>query len=130
MDVSPAAESRIRLEAARLERYCDRITGCRVVVEAPHRHPERGNGFHVSIDLRVPGSEIVVAHGPSLHSALSRGGAAETKKQLEPHPDHNDIYVSIRDAFAAARRRLEDYVRLLRGDVKHHSATEEVSDAG
>jgi hypothetical protein len=31
-----------------------------------------------------------------------------------------DVYVALRNAFDAAKRQLEDYVRLLRGDVKTH----------
>jgi hypothetical protein len=31
------------------------------------------------------------------------------------------VYVAIRDAFNAAARQLEDYVRMQRGEVKTHS---------
>ncbi len=41
-------------------------------------------------------------------------------------PDHNDIHVCIRDAFQAARRRLEDYARLMRGDTKHRAREEAI----
>jgi ribosome-associated translation inhibitor RaiA len=121
MEVSPAVEARILDEIAALERYFERITSCRVVVEAPHKHHQHGRGFHITIDLHVPGKEIVVNHEPSLHSALAEGEATEVEKHLETHPDHKDIFVSIRDAFAAARRQLEDYARILRGDTKHHA---------
>ena len=33
---------------------------------------------------------------------------------------HEDFYVTMRDAFNAARRQLEDYVRRRRGKVKRH----------
>ena len=127
MEVSPAVEARVSDEVAALERYYERITSCRVVIEAPHKHHQRGRGFHISIDLRVPGREIVVNHEPSLHSTLARGEAAELEKHLETQPDHKDIFVSIRDAFAAARRQLEDYARVLRGDTKHHDGEAEAS---
>jgi ribosome-associated translation inhibitor RaiA len=120
MDASPAVEDRIREEVAKLEHLYNRITSCHVVVEAPHRHHQRGNGYLIRIDLHVPRSEIVVNHEPSLHS-LAEANAGEWEKHLEVHPGHRDIYVSIRDAFAAARRQLEDYVRRLRGDTKHHA---------
>ena len=125
MEVSPAVEARISDEVAALERYFERITSCRVVVEAPHQHHQRGRGFHVSINLHVPGREIVVNHEPSLHSTLARAEAAELEKHDETHPDHKDIFVAIRDAFAAARRQLEDYARVLRGDTKHHAGEAE-----
>ena len=126
MEVSPAVEARILDEIAALERYFERITSCRVVVEAPHKHHQRGRGFHININLHVPGREIVVNHEPSLHGTLAKGEEAEVEKHLETQPDHKDIFVSIRDAFAAARRQLEDYARLLRGDTKHHAEEAEV----
>jgi ribosome-associated translation inhibitor RaiA len=125
MDVSPAVEARILEEVAALERYFPRITGCRVVVEAPSRHHQHSQGFHVGIVLHVPGTEIVVNHEPSPRRTLSGMEAPERVKHLEPHPDHKDAYVSIRDAFAAARRRLEDYARVLRGDTKHRAEASE-----
>lgn len=102
MDVSPAVESRIREEVAALEHFFNRINSCRVVVEAPHRHHQRGKGFHINIDLRVPGRELVVNHQPSLHSTLAGTEQIGLEKHLETQPDHKDVYVSIRDAFAAA----------------------------
>ena len=60
-------------------------------------------------------------HEPSLHRALTHGGANEWSKHLEAHPEHKDVYLAIRDAFKEARRQLQDYARKLRGDVKMHS---------
>lgn len=125
MEVSSAVEARIHEEVAALEHFFKRINSCRVVVEAPHRHHQRGREFNISIDLRVPGKEIVVNHEPSLHSTLAQSETGEWEKHLETHPDHKDIFVSIRDAFAAARRQLEDYARVLRGDTKHHAGEAE-----
>lgn len=125
MAVSHAVEARIHEEVAALEHCFNRITRCRVVVEAPHQHHRRGRGFHISIDLHVPGSEIVVNHEPSLHGTVANSETGEWDKHLETQPDHKDVYVSIRDAFAAARRRLEDYARVLRGDTKHHTEAAE-----
>lgn len=99
---SEAIEANIRSHAERLDRYSDRITGCQVVVEADHRHHRKGRLYHVRIDMTVPGEEIVVAREP-----------------LE-HQSHQDVFVAIRDAFDAARRQLEDYVRRVRADVKRH----------
>lgn len=121
MDVSPAAEARILDEVRALEHCYDRITSCHVVVEAPHQHHQRGQSFQVSIDLHVPGSQIVVNHTPSPRAALAGDEVQEPEKSHEPQPEHKDLYVSIRDAFAAARRQLQDYARVLRGDVKRHA---------
>jgi len=97
---SAALENSIREKAEKLERFCDHITACRVVLEVSSRHRQQGNPFTVRIDLRVPGSEIAITH---------------------QHDE--DVWVALRDAFDAARRKLEDYVRGRRGDVKRHSAT-------
>jgi len=105
MDPSPAVEAAIREHAERLNRFSDRIMGCRVVVEAPHQHQRKGKLYSIRIDLTVPGEEIPVTHtGPENHA-------------------HEDIYVAIRDAFNTAGRLLEDHVRKFRGDVKAHEAS-------
>lgn len=93
MDPSPALEERIRGRAEELDQFCERITSCRVVVECRHRHQQQGKLFSVSIDLTVPGREIVVGREAGANHA------------------HEDAHVAVRDAFDALRRRLEDHVR-------------------
>jgi cold shock CspA family protein/ribosome-associated translation inhibitor RaiA len=88
---------------AELERYSDRITGCHVVVAQPHRHHRGGNLYSVRVDLVVPGAEIVVNRDHDLNHA------------------HEDVFVALRDSFVAARRRLEDHTRRLRGVTKVHA---------
>ena len=102
LDASDAVETKIRAKAAELEHFSDRIIGCRVAVEAVNRRNHKGKLYKVRVDLTVPGAEIVVNHAPS-----------------EDH-SHEDIYVAVRDAFDATRRRLEDYVRRRRGETKTH----------
>jgi ribosome-associated translation inhibitor RaiA/cold shock CspA family protein len=103
MDSSEALAARIRERAEDLERFFDRITACRVVVECRHPRRQRGNLFRVRVDLTVPGREIVVGRDPAAHHA------------------HEDAHVAVRDAFDAARRLLEDYTREERGEVKLHA---------
>ncbi len=102
MPQSEAMEARIRELAARLDRFYDHIMSCRVVVEPAGRHHHKGKLYHVRIDVTVPGKELVVNHLP------------------EDHHEYEDAYVSIRDAFDAMRRQLEDYARIRRREVKHH----------
>ncbi len=102
VDQSDAIEAAIREHAGKLNQFCDHIMSCRVMVEAPHGHKHKGKLYHITIDITVPGKEIVVTRDPAKHAA------------------HEDIYISIRDAFDAARRQLQDYVRKQRGDVKTH----------
>ena len=120
---SPAVEARVRKEVEKLERYYDRITRCRVMIEAPHRHQKWGMPFRLRIDLGVPHGEIVVKHEPSLRTELAHSESGRRFKHFEADGAHRDLYVTIRDAFDVARRQLEDHVRRLRGDVKLHART-------
>ena len=104
VDHSEAVEARVRHLAAKLERYCDRITSCRVVVEQLHRHHQHGNHYHVRIDLTVPDQELVVAREPAAHHS------------------HVDVFVALRDAFDAMRRQLQAYQARQQGVVKMHVA--------
>lgn len=97
MPPSEAVEARIREKAQKLESFYDRITSCRVVVDLTQRHQHQGKLHSVRIDLSVPGAELVVNR-----------------------VEHEDVYVAIRDAFNAIGRKLEDFSRRQRGDVKTH----------
>jgi cold shock CspA family protein len=95
---------------------------CRVAIEVPHRHHRKGSPYHIRIDLTVPGEEIVVKREPSLRHRARQLGETEIKKQLEMKTPHKNLRVAINDAFRAAGRRLQDYARRQRGDVKSHPA--------
>jgi len=104
-DIEPSefVDARIRKEAGKFERFSDRITSCRVVVSAQHRSQRKGMLYAARIHLVLPGGgDIVVDRDPQ-----------------DKH-SHEDVYVAIRDAFKAATRQLEDFVRERRGDVKTH----------
>lgn len=104
MNASPALETRIREKAAKLEHFADKITSCHVVIEAPHQHHHQGKLYSVKIDITLPNKEILVS------------------KHSDKHHAHEDVYVALRDAFDAARRQLEDYVRARRGETKVHQS--------
>lgn len=93
MEPSPFVRGRIRERADKLERFHERIIGCRVVVEAPHRHHHKGKLYAVSVEVKVPGSTITSHRNP--------GG----------HHSHEDVYVAVRDAFDAVERQIQDYLR-------------------
>ena len=94
---SNALYQAIREKAEKLERYYDHIMSCRVVLEVAGRHQHKGKQYAARIDVMVPGGELAV-----------------TREHDE------DLQVALRDAFDAARRQLEDYARVQRGDVKQH----------
>jgi ribosomal subunit interface protein len=95
---SDALHDAIQEKVGKLDHYYNHIMSCRVVLELAGRHKRHGRQFTARIDLKVPGGEIAV-----------------TKEHDE------DVQIALRDAFDAARRRLEDFARKQRGDVKRHA---------
>ena len=88
---SDAVEDRIRDEARKLEQFKHDITAMRVVVSRPEHRHQKGDAYHVRIHITVPrATDIAISREPGEHGA------------------HDDVYVSIRDAFKAARRQLQD----------------------
>ena len=115
---SDALETDIRRRIAKLPRYYPRIMGCRVLVEFAQRHHERGNRFHVRIDLTVPTGELVITHDGSLHATAKDIQAEQPRQRIEPGPERKHAAVAVREAFDLARRRLQDFGRRQRGTVK------------
>lgn len=113
-------EAAIRRRLLQLGRYYPRITRAHVLVEPAGRLHRDGNRYHIRIELTVPGGQIAIAHEPSTRPEARAMGVARTRKQEETAPAHKLVNVAIRDAFSAARRRLQDYARLQRGAVKQH----------
>ncbi len=98
---SPAIEDKAKRHAEKLGKYFSHIMNCNVIIESSHHH-YRGNIYQVSINIKVPNAELVVNRNPS-----------------ENH-EHEDVYVAIRDAFSAMKRKLQTYARKMQGHVKHH----------
>lgn len=92
----PNVRADIASLAAGLDRFCGSIMRCRVTATGPGRHAH--GGWALRITMTVPGRDLVVTH----QSGDSLGEAS-------------------REAFTAASRRLEDYVRRRRGFVKTSS---------
>ncbi len=99
---SEALEAEIRAKAEKLDAFYEKVMSCFVTVERSGARHHKGNLFRIRIDIRVPDKEIVVTRDPSENHA------------------HEDVYVTVRDAFDAARRQLQDYARIRRGQVKQH----------
>ena len=118
IDSSAALEADIRKRLQKLETFCRTIVGCRVLVEFAERHHEAGNRFHVRIDLKVPGEDIVVTHEASLHATARVASAEKKTKGDEPNPERKHVYVAVREAFDIAGRQLHDYNRRQRHTVK------------
>jgi ribosomal subunit interface protein len=99
LDLAEVFKEDIREKAEKLDKFYDQIMRCKVVVEVPHRHSHEGILYKVHIHMTVPGVELVI------------------ERELA-----EDLEVAIRDAFDAARRKLEDFARRQRGEVKQHEA--------
>ena len=103
MDARPNVRTAITEHVAELERRCGRVTACRVVLKAPGGHHRTGGLYEINIRLALPdGREVNV----------DRTAQADER--------HSDLDFAINDAFKRARRQLQDQVRELQGQVKHH----------
>jgi cold shock CspA family protein len=105
MPSSAKLETEMRNRAEKLVALYDRITACRVSVEALHNQHKTGNLYEVHVVMTVPGRELAVSHEP------------RRAKQKYAHPNVRTV---MRDAFKAAERQLKEYKAQLRGDVKTH----------
>jgi ribosome-associated translation inhibitor RaiA len=103
MPTSPALTAAVDEWVAKLERVHDRIERCDVVVDVPHQHQQRGRQFRVRLRVAIPGNDVVISHE----------GAAG---------DHDDPYVAVRDAFAAALRKLDADAARHAHTGRHHPA--------
>jgi cold shock CspA family protein/ribosome-associated translation inhibitor RaiA len=88
-DLSPAHRAMIRRESAKLSGFYGRILEIRVVVTVPNRRLHREvMAYEVRVHLAVPRGEIVVRRC-----------------------QHTNLLTAVQNAFAAARRRLQDFTR-------------------
>jgi cold shock CspA family protein len=106
MDARPDIQTAIAKHVADLEQRSGRVTACRVVLKAPGGHHCTGGLYEVNIRLALPdGREVNV----------DRTAPADER--------HSDLDFAINDAFKRARRQLQDQVRELQGQVKHHEGS-------
>ena len=97
---SEQLDTRIRQRVDKFHRYFKHINSVHVTVDVPHRSQHHAKAFHIRIETRVPGQELVVSHDPG------------------DQGQHFDPYIAVRDAFDAMDRQLEQFSQKIRGDVK------------
>lgn len=119
MEPDPNLEPAVLKEIAALERFFNRITSCRVMIEQTGSRAF-GGLYHVRIDLGVPNDELVVERLPTLHKRLQETEAQKETKQSELKRTRREVQRAIHDAFREMRRRLQDYARRLKGQTKRH----------
>lgn len=105
LEPSDALRARVEREADKLERVSGDIISCRVAVIGRGRHHRQGGLYAVRLQVTTPREQdIVIDRNPPADHA------------------HEDAFVTVRDAFAAARRRLQDRRRIQTGQIKVHEA--------
>ena len=91
IEKSEAVEERVREKVSKLEKHFSRMTRCRVVLEAPHRSPQKPKVYQIKIEISLPRRlPIVVCH------------------EREGSHANEELPLAIRDAFAAALRKVDD----------------------
>jgi cold shock CspA family protein len=104
MDADPSVRDTIAKHVDELEQRFGRITAARVVLKAPGGHHRIGN-YEINIRLALPdGREVLAGRTPDADERQS------------------DLAFAVNDAFKHARRQLQDHVRRMQGQVKHHEA--------
>jgi ribosome-associated translation inhibitor RaiA len=99
MKPSAELEADVRARAARLDLLSKQIIGCRVTVELENHTHKTGYIPKVHIEVEVPGNSITVNH---------------------KHEHGGDALTSIRGAFDAAAKQLQEYTARKTLHLKHH----------
>ncbi len=99
IDQSEALADNVKKRIEKLQRFSNDIIGGRVVLDSPHNNHHKGKVFSVTLEIHTANKEIIVKQGQ------------------HDKPEHEDIYVAVRDAFNAAERQLKAT------DKKHRKAT-------
>lgn len=103
MDANPKVRGAIGKHVAQLEERFGRVTAGRVVLKGPGGHHRTGGLYEINIRLALPeGREVNIDHTPQNDERYA------------------DLDFALNDAFKRARRQLQDQVRKLQGQVKHH----------
>lgn len=97
---SPAISEIVREHVDRLEKLNDKVISCHVIISKPHRKHHQGNTYQVKLRIHLAGTNIIIDKDPGKNHA------------------HEDIRVTIRDAFLAAKRKVEDFSKIRSGLVK------------
>ncbi len=95
---SEAVEAKVRQKVAKLAQYYDRLEFCKVVIDLSQKRHHQGKLFTTHIEVGVPGKRLVTTH---------------------KHDE--DLYVVIRDAFAAMNKQVKRYADRIHGDIKMHT---------
>ena len=105
MEATPHIHAALAKHVADLEQRFGRVTACRVVLKAPGGHHRTGGLYEVNVRLALP-----------------NGREVNVDRTAQADERHSDLTFAIDDAFKRARRQLQDNIRELQGQVKHHDS--------
>ena len=127
---SAATEHRIRERAEELAGLYPAISGCRVLVEVPHKHHTGGKRFRVRIELKMLRREdVVVERGPGGKGAAASADTRSVRKSDEVDAPFTDVALVIHDAFEVAKRRLHTIAERRRATARKRDVRAK-TDAG
>ncbi|HET6389795.1 HPF/RaiA family ribosome-associated protein [Hyphomicrobium sp.] len=107
MATSPALEALIVERVGKLEKLYPRLTGCRVVVEVPHRKSESAKvPIAISVEADVPGRP---------HPIIGK----DEEERREAKEDHT---AALNNAFEAVERQLDKISNMRSREVTAHAA--------
>ena len=90
IEKSDAVEQRVRDKVAKLQSHFERMTSCRVGIEATQRTPHKPKVYQIKIEIGVPRRKpIVVSH-----------------ERVGSHASE-ELSLALRDAFEAALRKVK-----------------------
>ncbi len=113
VDKTDEIEALVRDKASRLDKFCDHINRCDVIVEHPNHAQHSGSPFRVRIDVTVPPNhELVVDEKPTKHEM------------------HEPLTRVINEAFRTMERQLKELVDRQHNKVKHHDAPQSAATVG
>jgi cold shock CspA family protein/ribosome-associated translation inhibitor RaiA len=122
VDRSPWVENYVLERLARLEKFAEGITSCRVSLTQEQASHQKGNRYSVMVEVRLPPNHDLAA-----------------KKAKLIHDMQTQLPALINLAFGAIERQLKKTAELRRGDVKHvdlrpdgqpHGIVEKLFDEG
>ena len=87
----------------KLEKVCDHVTSCRVLVEQNPTHQHKSCSYHIRLDVRMPPHHEIVVKRDSGRNV------------------HDTLPAVLREAFIAARRQVEQIVDRQKKHVKAHT---------
>jgi putative sigma-54 modulation protein len=90
IEKSDAIEQRVRDKVAKLQSHFERMTSCRVGIEATQRNPQKPKVYQIKLEIAIPRRQPIVV----------------THERVGSHASE-ELCLSIRDAFEAALRKVD-----------------------